>query len=119
MTNAKVEFWFRLGDKRKLYLVQKDDDGGAFETEARCDQCKYWARDPDGSVLYGDDCEESEHRSCGRILHLYSCGPDKDARPTSVAEVPDAYVLDASGYSARLWTRPGFGCALFEQKELE
>lgn len=100
-----------------MKLVVITDTGE--QIEARCAECAHWeARigdyeyTPMAYEAEGDDLDPpAPHRRCLVVVHLNHKGtsPVDTARP--------AYVMDASGYSAHLWTRPEFYCQLFAAKE--
>jgi hypothetical protein len=75
-----------------------------------CKDCEHWDRDGGTYERYDDDGEEiGDHaRTCLKVVH------GNESKPGAAA-----YVTDASGYMARLWAAPDFGCALFEAKEPE
>lgn len=86
-----------------------------------CADCRHWGREGDESPMgyhldIAHDYDETKtpvapHRACVKVVHLNREG-------TSAVDVTrPAYLMDASGYMARLWTRPEFGCAEFERKE--
>jgi len=52
--------------------------------------------------------EEVPHRRCLKIIHGNGSGQGEAMKRS------DAACLDGSGYAAGLWTKPEFGCNLFE-----
>lgn len=71
-----------------------------------CATCRFMAAERD---------YRAEHHSCVRIIHGNGYGEREDGRHVDPAKEP-AYVVDGSGYAARLCVLPTFGCVLHEAK---
>jgi hypothetical protein len=82
-----------------------------------CRDCKHWTLDAEQYQYYDPELPENEwgeqngetpHKVCGLIGLI-----DLRANPAGMR----AFTQDASGYSAKLWTAPDFGCALWASRE--
>lgn len=80
-----------------------------------CRDCKHWALDAERYEYFDPALPEKEdygpegetpHKVCGKIKLV-----DLRENPGNVR----AFTQDASGYSAKLWTAPDFGCVLGER----
>jgi hypothetical protein len=84
----------------------------------RCDQCKYWEHWSDHDNFGGA-------RACHAVKHHSSTmdptyGQDGGAeRRQALEAAAKAWVEDASGYNATLYTKAAFGCVLFEEGRME
>lgn len=80
----------------------------------RCERCSHWDAAGDEREEYDNENDRDvifPHRRCLLVVHLYHRGTDR-FDPSRAA-----YVMDASGYRATLWTAPSFGCVLFEPRK--
>ena len=78
-----------------------------------CANCKHWDRDGGEYEFFeaplDDDAPEAP------LDDIANAGGSSFCMTTATPNVP-AFVLDGSGYTAKLWTRPSFGCVLFEPR---
>lgn len=75
----------------------------------RCESCKHW-----GSVDRGAYRDEllgyGDQKRCGRIVDASDIGDDE------LSNEP-AYTKDGEDYYSAIFTRPNFGCVLWEAKQ--
>lgn len=75
-----------------------------------CKDCRHWGDEDDPRY---EACDfkgtptTDQRRRCLKVLFMYAEGADESL----------AVVSDASGYSAKLWVAPDFGCVLWEAAE--
>jgi len=96
----------------------------------KCKDCKHWGEHPRDACepellrIYGEAFAEKyveggpppPHRMCGRVLHAFD--HSRAAAPILALARDDlAYMMDASGYMADLWSGPEFGCELGEPRD--
>jgi hypothetical protein len=82
-----------------------------------CKTCKHWrlgAFDPPRNL---DDPDPPE-RVCFKIIHLHSVSLETGQK-LSGKPMPEtgAYLTDADGYAASLYTAPDFGCVLWQMAQ--
>ena len=77
-----------------------------------CETCRYWSRTERTAASAPDyDPAPTGQRMCARIVH----GGIGEAADHGTEDA-DAVLSDGSGYAASLYTRPNFGCLLYESK---
>ena len=79
----------------------------------RCETCKFWIK--------SDDLESTSLGRCSQAIQFWNAtewgdeevGYQRILKPEYIDNL--LFVQDASDYSARLITRPNFGCVLHEE----
>ena len=84
----------------------------------RCDRCRHWVKDDDGYQQVRDIGR------CSKAIELWEATEwtkdednedsycDRTIKPEYAGQM--SFAMDASQYSASLWTKPQFFCAHFE-----